>query len=660
MLALAEILTHFPPARRVGPNQYRTICPVHGGGSLVITNGDTHVLFKCWSQHCPLDALLAAAGLTHDDVSPARVRASLDLLATHDYRDAAGVLRYQVVQLRTPPGAKKQFKQRRPTSNGGQPWTWNLKGVTRLPFRLPELAGHARLFVCEGEKDVNRLWSLGLPATCNSGGAGKWDAVESAALVAAGVRECVLLQDDDPPGAAHVAAGARHLADAGIATVTVPPFFHAGDGGDVSDWLDAGHTVAELEALAGACDPSACPRCGSEMCTGCEPPDLDTPPPDADEVPRPTLRVLSADEAMQTAPPTEIVESVAWAGCITVLVAESGGGKTFIALDLAAAVSAGLSWHGRSLTPGSVVHIGYEGDAIGLRLRALREHRQARLEHVYHIRADAPLSPVVTREGEQRSAGEHDVRQALTTLAAELAQSGRPPIVLVMIDTVRASLTGSEDSSESVSAYLRAIRRVLAAVPTAAALLIHHAGWQDGESTKKRERGSSAFRGNVDATLYLEAGTYDPSTQSAPLTLTTQKVRDGERPAPLRCRRQRVTFPERDRHGKPVTSCVIDPDMRSDGDVQAERQRTTDAAEHAFDRRMLQVLRTHPDGLTSFERFRVALHANKEAVNASVSRLVLAGLMAPPDKQRAPYTLTAAGLTALVNGSGEATRSSRE
>ncbi len=113
------------------------------------------------------------------------------------------------------------------------------------------------------------------------------------------------------------------------------------------------------------------------------------------------------------------------------------------------------------------------------------------------------------------------MRDALTTLTQELATTARPPIVLVIIDTVRASLAGNEDSSEHVAAYLRAVRRLLLCVPGAAALLTHHAGWQDGDTPRKRERGSSAWRGNVDITLYLEAGDYDPDRGEACLTLRT-------------------------------------------------------------------------------------------------------------------------------------------
>jgi hypothetical protein len=365
----------------------------------------------------------------------------------------------------------------------------------------------------------------------------------------------------------------------------------------------------------------------------------------ADAPSTPRLRAIPADEAMQEPVPEEIIEGVAWANCVTVLVAESSAGKTFVALDLAAAVSAGLNWHGRAVTQGAVVHIGYEGDAIGLRLRAMHEHRQARLEHVYRIRAADPLSPLVTREGEQRSPGERDLLAALQVLRAALSVDEQS-LVLLIVDTVRASLQGSEDSSESVSAYLRVIRRLLESLPGTAALLVHHAGWQDGEQQKKRERGSSAFRGNVDATLYLEAGDYNHATQSAPLTLTTHKVRDGEKPAPLHMIRQRVIFPEVNAHGLPITSCVIDPDPRTESDFRAEADARVTAAHEIEDRRVLRLLSAHPD-LTSQDAVRTLLGGRKETANATIVRLILAKWITKPT--RGPYTLTLLGRQALVD-----------
>lgn len=374
----------------------------------------------------------------------------------------------------------------------------------------------------------------------------------------------------------------------------------------------------------------------------------DDPNTTADKPATPRLTVLSALDAMNEPAPTEIVEGVAWAGCVTVLVAESSAGKTFVALDLAAAVSAGLSWHGRAVSQGSVLHVGYEGDAIGLRLRAIHVHRKAALTHVYRVRANAPLSPIVTRDGETASMGEVDVRTALKVTRDKLSADELPPLVLIVFDTVRASMSGSEDSSESVSAYLRVIRRLLESAPGAAALLVHHAGWQDGDTQKKRERGSSAFRGNVDATLYLEAGEYQPETESAPLTLHTHKVRDGEKPPELRMIRQRVTFDETDPHGKPITSCVIDPDGRSPADFAAERATKAADADRRTDLAVLRAIQRTPSAATSYERIREAAGLKKEHVNASISRLIQLGWLDQPEKQRHPYTLTADGLRALA------------
>jgi putative DNA primase/helicase len=113
------------------------------------------------------------------------------------------------------------------------------------------LAEATRVFICEGEKDVDALVALGLTATTNHGGAGKWRAEHTAALVAAAVPEVVVLRDQDEAGEKHAAGVAAHNLAGGLPVKRVelpglPPK------GDVSDWLAAGGTRAELLALAAA------------------------------------------------------------------------------------------------------------------------------------------------------------------------------------------------------------------------------------------------------------------------------------------------------------------------------------------------------------------------------------------------------------------------
>ena len=118
------------------------------------------------------------------------------IVATYDYRDEAGELLFQVVRYRP-----KHFRQRRPKPGGG--WIPNVKGVRVVPYRLPELLKadpKAIVFVPEGEKDCDRLHSLGLVATTNAGGAEKWKPEHARFLDG---RHVVVLPDNDGPGRKH-------------------------------------------------------------------------------------------------------------------------------------------------------------------------------------------------------------------------------------------------------------------------------------------------------------------------------------------------------------------------------------------------------------------------------------------------------------------------
>jgi len=380
-----------------------------------------------------------------------------------------------------------------------------------------------------------------------------------------------------------------------------------------------------------------------------EPPPWTTDGPPVDEAtprsPR-RLQIQHARDVLDSPPPNEVIEGIAWSGCLTLLVGESGAGKSFVTLSLAAAVSAGTSWHGRHTQIGTVVYLICESDDFPRRLRALVEKKGYRLEHLYVIRLREPLSPTTQRDGETPSTGERALIETLKHLAGELDPSGAPPIALLIVDTVRASMAGNEDSSEHVSSYLRAMQRIVATVPRAAVILSHHAGWQDGDTQRKRERGSSAWRGNVDATLYLEAGAYNETTGEAELTLRTLKVRDAERPAPLQLIRRRVELEQHDHRGRPLTSCVIERDPRTREDRAAESQAATSQAERDIDLRTLKSIIERPDLATSQDNLRRALGVRKAIVGASLDRLVLNGWVTPGSRGK-PYQTTQTGLTAL-------------
>lgn len=278
-------------------------CPSHedGTASLSIKESDGKILLYCHAGCDTERDILPALGLKLSDLfidGGSQKKSGGTIVATYDYRDAAGNLIYQSVRKADPKG----FYQRRPDGSGG--WINDLKGVTlRVPYRLPELlaaitedsqdsatsgsrksAGHAAtaesgdarvgrpshlravdeapapiVFIVEGEKDVDRLRAEGLVATTNAGGAGKWPGSHSFNVHFRGLHLVVIADNDKPdkkgrrPGLSHAQDVARKTSEyAGRVTVLTERELTGlrNDGGDISNWLDAGHTVTELCRIA--------------------------------------------------------------------------------------------------------------------------------------------------------------------------------------------------------------------------------------------------------------------------------------------------------------------------------------------------------------------------------------------------------------------------
>ncbi|MBI2826537.1 MAG: DUF3987 domain-containing protein [Planctomycetia bacterium] len=250
MSAIDRILAKLPDARKTTKG-WSARCPAHDDrrASLSITEAeDGRVLLHCHAR-CEPAAVVAAWGLTLADLMadapslPNKSNGKPRIVTTYDYRDEAGNVLFQVVRI-----DPKDFRQRRPKPGGG--WDWSVKGVRVVPYRLPELLADptAPVFVVEGEKDVDALRGLGIVATCNAGGAGKWTAEHAEFLRN---RDVLVLADNDEPGRKHAQQVAQSLH--GIAqAVRVVELPGLPPKGDVSDWIAAGGTRDELLRLVKA------------------------------------------------------------------------------------------------------------------------------------------------------------------------------------------------------------------------------------------------------------------------------------------------------------------------------------------------------------------------------------------------------------------------
>jgi predicted transcriptional regulator len=237
-------------------------CPAHDDKtpSLSISEHCEKILLHCHAG-CTPEAICSALGLKLSDLfagngSPARI------VATYPYHDATGELLFEVVRY-----DPKDFRQRKPDATTLDGWTWNTKGIKKVLFRLPEIlaaiASGKSIFICEGEKDALAMVEHGFSATCNPGGAGKWQDSFSETLRGA---DAVIVADKDKAGRDHaqLVAGKLHGVAKSVRVLELPDvngkpvkdafdFFAAGgDAGQIGELMDATHawTPASLPEAA--------------------------------------------------------------------------------------------------------------------------------------------------------------------------------------------------------------------------------------------------------------------------------------------------------------------------------------------------------------------------------------------------------------------------
>jgi putative DNA primase/helicase len=297
---------------------------------------------QTWSHKakgkCPCGVEHAPAEYT-----PSRSK-KLRITHVYKYRDREGKVVHETVRYEP-----KDFRQRRPLPGGG--YAWNLSGIDVVLYNLPTLCTtdpEQTVYIVEGEKDADRLGALGLIATTNPMGAKKWGMVDSAPLHG---RPCVIVQDNDQKGREHTPQVAASLY--GKATsVKILDLPGLSEHGDISDYLDQGHTVEQLVELAAAA-PEWIPH---------EPHHLNGSAPSVNGNGRHRLPdgsinydVLTADELNIQDASTVKIRPIKWLwpyrlaeGEMALVAGEGGLGKSQVMLWVAAAISNGAAWPDKS------------------------------------------------------------------------------------------------------------------------------------------------------------------------------------------------------------------------------------------------------------------------------------------------------------------------
>lgn len=442
-------------------------CPAHedNAPSLSINEGsDGRALLRCFAG-CETAAIcesigFAVADLFVRDGRPATTAYARGERITFDFHDASGSLTYQ--EVRDPP---KRFWLRRPDGRGG--WTKGLDGVQRELYRLPELLAEPDrpVALVEGCKDADRLRNLGIVATTVAGGA-KAPWIDRFSETLAG-RAVVVLADNDPPGIA--CAYARAEALHGIAsTVKMIELPGLPAKGDVSDWLDSGHTKDELVRIVN---------------------DAPAWSPVADDHDPIGPAIVRADALMAKVfpEPRWAVEGLFPEG-LTLLVGAPKLGKSWLALNIAVAVATGGVAVGKIPVDG--------GDVLYLALEDTGRRMQERLG--------------ITLQGEPAPSRLHIATEWPTLAdgaAAHLRQwlERHPDARLVIVDTFQR-LRGPVSGNQNLYAgdYATAGELKLVADRFGVALVaVHHTRKATADDPLDMVSGTAGLAGVADTTLVL-------------------------------------------------------------------------------------------------------------------------------------------------------------
>lgn len=244
-VTIREFLSRLHGVKESSKGGWKSLCPAHEdkNPSLSISEGDDgRVLLKCHAG-CDPERVLEAVGLSWSDFyDHPTAGARRDI--TYDYHDEHGNFVYQVVRMVR--NGEKTFRQRCPDGAGG--WNWSMKGIQRVPYRLPAVIEAVRanrwVVIVEGEKDVDRLTAADIVATCNPGGANSWRPEFSDWLRGARV---AVIPDNDEAGRDHADNVIQSL-DGVAAEVRRVELPDLPPRGDVSDFLDLGGTIDDVKA----------------------------------------------------------------------------------------------------------------------------------------------------------------------------------------------------------------------------------------------------------------------------------------------------------------------------------------------------------------------------------------------------------------------------
>ncbi|MBA7485204.1 DNA primase [subsurface metagenome] len=344
---------YLPELKKAGKDEFMALCPFHEDSNPSLSINSVSGKFFCHGcgnkgDHFTFYARIKKLGIRKDfpkilngiasDFGTSQDQEKPKVVKAYDYHDEAGQLLFQVCRMKP-----KSFMQRRPDGKDG--WIWNMKGVKRVLYRLPEVIKADEILIAEGEKDADNLSKLGFTATTNPMGTGKWKAAYNESLKG---KDVVLVPDNDAAGRMHADQVEKELQGAvkSLRRLDLPGLE---DKGDVSDFIagcdDEDQAAERLAVLIDRARPWRAREKVKTSFTAAE--------------------LMS----MELSEPRWAVPSILPEGC-SILAGKPKMGKSILCLNLAVAVSTGGKAFGKiDVEQGGVLYLAMEDTARRLKGR---------------------------------------------------------------------------------------------------------------------------------------------------------------------------------------------------------------------------------------------------------------------------------------------------
>ena len=248
---------------------------------------------------------------------------------------------------------------------------------------------------------------------------------------------------------------------------------------------------------------------------------------------KPLIRLFRGSELYAPKPVKWLVRGVIESSVLVGAFGAPASGKSFTAVDLALCIASGKPWHDHKVSQGGVVYFAGEGVA-GLRRRIAawvqcNPDQKNAVHDNFYLAGRACHLP-------------DDLQMVIDTLACV------PNLKMIVLDTLQRTMTGDENSTRDMSAYIQSLDSIKTAYPELTIMVIHHTG----HGASDRARGSSVLKASLDTEVFVSK---DPD---GVITVANSKMKDAEPFKPLNFRLESTALDGwLDDDNQPVTSAVL-------------------------------------------------------------------------------------------------------